>query len=135
MDAMQVDAINGVVNQEELVVDPNEVFPDLGDNQPVEDPEPVENAGQGDMTPDPASDAGGETSGGVGNRPMVHSEGEDSDETARYGSIVDELPDPPLDDLVLNGQTYQKALNQTALSNDMPYLSSGQSTMASMASM
>ena len=73
MDAMQVDAINGVVNQEELVVDPNEVFPDLGDNQPVEDPEPVENTGQGDMTPDPASDAGGETSGGVGNRPIVHS--------------------------------------------------------------
>ena len=128
-----MDAINNGTLEEELVVDPSEVFPDLGDNQPVEDPEPALNAGQGNITPDPASDAGGEASVGVGNRPVTHSDGEDSDETARYGSIVDELPDPPLDDLVLDDQTYQQALNQTALSDNNRDLLAGQNTTTASA--
>ena len=126
-------------DQTEMVVDPNEVFPELGENLPVpvevetRDGSVANTERRRETTPDPVSDAGGEGSHGVGNRP-THSEGEESDATtARYGSIIDELPDPPLDELVQDDQTYQRALKQTALSdnNNLSVLSgSSRSKMA-----
>ena len=120
MDTGDIVLSNAANDGEELVVDPYEIFPDLGSVPPAE---PAGNAGgeRSMTTPDPALDAGGET--GADNRfqPDLHSEdsGEeaDSEATARYGSIIDDLPDPPLDDLVHDEQTYRSALNQMALKN------------------
>ena len=61
----------------------------------VEDPGP----GSREGTPDPVVDAGGEE-----------------------GELLNELPDPPLDDLVLDNQAYQNALQQTAFNQDPPAL-------------
>ena len=74
--------------------------------EPVEPVEPVGNAGQEGLPPNPAPDAGGEWSERVGNRPEKHSDGEDSEGT-RYGSLMDELPDPPLNYLVQDDQTFR----------------------------
>ena len=114
MDTGDIGLTNTTNEGEELVVGPNEIFPDLGSVPPAE---PAENAGRERImtTPDPAMDAGGET--GVDNRfqPALHSEdsGEEADSEAMarygYGSIIDDLSDPPLDDLVHDDQTYQSA--------------------------
>ena len=65
--------------QDELVVDPNEVFPDLGMNLPVQLLREGWDANQRQRseTPDPARDAGGEENAKVGRGVGHHSDVEE----------------------------------------------------------
>ena len=107
---------------DELVVDPNEVFPDLGEHLPVQNLDGDVGGDQRQrhrgrsVTPDPAMDVGGEGDGGVDPGVDVHSNADESDGD-RNGDFLNELPDPPLDDLVPDDQALQNALNQTAFQN------------------